>query len=58
MIECVYVCTRESRRACVSACVRACLRACVRACVRAFVRVSNVLLCSYFIPSLSLFVYS
>ena len=40
------------------ACVRACLRACVRACVLACVRVSNMLVCSYFVPSLSLFVYS
>ncbi len=35
-----------------------CVRACVRACVHACLRVSNVLVCSYFIPSLSLFVYS
>ena len=36
----------------------ACVRACVRPCVRASVRVSIVLVCSYFIPSFSLFVFS
>ncbi len=53
---CVSVCVRVC--VCVCACVRACVRAFVRACVRACVRVSNVLVCSYFIPSLSFFVYS
>ena len=45
------VCVRE--RECF-VCVRACLRDWMHTCVR----VSNVLVSSYFIPSLSLFVYS
>ena len=34
------------------------VKACVRACVRACVCDSSVLVCSYFTPSLNLFVYS